>query len=226
MNGNRIQELEGLVRYHADLYYNQAKPEITDAEFDALVEELKGLAPDSPALGEVGAVPTYGKKLTHSRPMGSLDKAKSAVEVVEWHAKNGKGRVSVTPKMDGAACRLNYRNGVLVQAASRGNGCVDGETQLETEDGKSIPIREIVSKGLKCRVKCLDVPTGKICFREVDDVFDNGQTKDWIELTVKDGKGSHKLILTPNHQVLSLDGGKPHFVRAKDLKEGEDVFGT
>ena len=50
----RVAELEKEIRHHRDLYYNR-QPEISDAEFDVLVEELKRLAPDSPVLTEVGA---------------------------------------------------------------------------------------------------------------------------------------------------------------------------
>jgi hypothetical protein len=229
---NRVKELEEQIRYHSDLYFNKAAPEITDAEFDGLVNELRLLSPESAVLGEVGSVPSYGQKVKHSSLMGSLDKTKESTEIEAWARTYTRDtshvpKVVISPKMDGLAVRLVYRDGRLVEAATRGNGCVDGETQLEDEGGKMISIQEIVSSGLKCRVKCLDVPMGKICFGDVSAVFDNGQTKDWIELTVKDEKGvRHKLILTPDHQVLSLDGGSPHFVRAENLKEGEDVFGT
>jgi len=139
-NEERVQELEELVRYHADLYFNQNKPELSDAEFDALVEELKSLSPDSSVLGEVGSVPSYGKKVTHDRPMGSLDKAKTAGEVTAWcsgHTKSTK--VAVTPKMDGAAVRLNYKGGILIQGATRGNGDVGQDITDNIRAMASIP---------------------------------------------------------------------------------------
>ena len=121
-NEERVRELEELVRYHSDLYFNNNEPEITDAEFDALVEELKSLDPSSPVLDEVGAVPSYGNKIKHNRIMGSLDKVHSADEVKAWMSPISEGtKLALTPKMDGAAIRLNYENGVLVQAATRGD---------------------------------------------------------------------------------------------------------
>ena len=56
-NSVRIEELAGLLAHHSNLYYNQASPEITDAEFDALFDELKKLAPGHPQLSKVGSDP-------------------------------------------------------------------------------------------------------------------------------------------------------------------------
>lgn len=137
----RIQELEEQVRYHSDLYFNQSAPEITDAEFDALVAELQQLAPDSAVLSEVGAVPSYGQKVKHSSLMGSLDKTKEASAVEQWartHTSDTSKKpcVVVTPKMDGLAVRLNYDNGRLVEAATRGNGEVG---QNITDNVRAMP---------------------------------------------------------------------------------------
>jgi DNA ligase (NAD+) len=122
MDAERIRELEEQVRYHSELYFNKAKPEISDEEFDRLIDELKELDPTSPALVEVGAVPSYGHKVSHAATMGSLDKFRTLKDVVAWHKASGGGAIVVMPKIDGLAIRLNYRNGRLVQAATRGNG--------------------------------------------------------------------------------------------------------
>jgi DNA ligase (NAD+) len=140
MNGDRIAELEGLIRYHADLYYNRSAPEITDAEYDSLVDELKRIDPDNAVLKEVGATLSYGRKVKHSSLMGSLDKEISAADVETWYEKysqNTKGYngIVVTPKIDGLAVRLNYKDGVLVEAATRGNGT---EGQDVTDNIKAI----------------------------------------------------------------------------------------
>jgi DNA ligase (NAD+) len=132
----RIRELEEQVRYHADLYFNENTPEITDAEFDALVDELRELAPDSAALAEVGSTPSYGRKVTHSSTMGSLDKQTTCSGLMAWHGKHGGGKVVVSPKVDGLAVRLNYRNGKLVEAATRGNGQVGQDV---TDNVRAIP---------------------------------------------------------------------------------------
>ena len=150
----RVKELAEMVRYHSDLYYNGGKPELTDAEFDALVEELKALVeqlkadePDSEAvsdgeqaLGQIGAVPSYGKKVSHSKVMGSLEKATTAAGVKAWRAKNGKGRkLAITPKVDGCAGRVNYKAGRLVEAATRGDGSVGQDVTDNVRAIKSVP---------------------------------------------------------------------------------------
>jgi DNA ligase (NAD+) len=136
----RIQELAEQIRYHSDLYYNQGKPELSDAEFDALLDEMKKLDPENACLSEIGANVTYGKKVKHATLMGSLDKAKSFDEIKKWYKEVGAGRqILITPKIDGLAIKLLYKNGKLVQAASRG----DGETGQDVTDNaryiKAVP---------------------------------------------------------------------------------------
>ena len=125
----RTQELEEQIRYHSDLYFNQNAPEITDAEFDALVDELQAIDPTSVVLADVGAIPSYGRKVTHETPMGSLNKVKRAQDVRLWaraHSEEAGGnpQLVLSPKMDGLALRLNYVEGRLVEAATRGNHLV------------------------------------------------------------------------------------------------------
>jgi DNA ligase (NAD+) len=129
---DRVTELEEIIRYHRDIHYNNAVSEITDAEFDALVDELTELEPGSPVLAEVGAPVAAKDKVKHDHFMGSLNKATwdedgEMSEMREWMDKSpekwrGTVRVCMSPKMDGAACRLTYADGMLVQAATRGNG--------------------------------------------------------------------------------------------------------
>lgn len=163
----RIAELSGTVQYHADLYYNKAKPELTDAEYDAMVDELKTLVaeleridPSAPEIGQgkevlnnIGAVPSYGRKVTHSQKMGSLDKATSAAEVMAWYKKyapNG-GKVVVMPKVDGCASRLNYDDGKLNEAATRGDGTVGQDVTDNVRATKSIP--KFIGNGKKVEVR-------------------------------------------------------------------------
>lgn len=135
----RVQSLAELIRYHADLYYNVGKPEVSDAEFDQLVVELgelvgwlrtfdpenSAISVGEAALNEVGSVPSYGKKVTHGSTMGSLEKETSFAGVKGWAGKySGSTTVAVTPKIDGLAIRLNYRFGKLEEAATRGTGQV------------------------------------------------------------------------------------------------------
>ena len=151
----RIVELAETVQYHANLYYNKSTPEITDAEYDALIDELKAhvaelerqdpnaseIAQGKEVLNNVGAVPSYGRKVTHSQIMGSLDKATKVSEIVAWFKKYAPkgGKIAVMPKIDGCASRLNYDGGCLVQAATRGDGTVGQDVTDNIRATKSIP---------------------------------------------------------------------------------------
>ena len=136
----RIQELAELIRYHSDLYYNQGKPELSDAEFDALLDEMKRLDPNNACLSEIGANPTYGKKVKHSTMMGSLDKAKTWTEVTKWYGEVGQGKkLVVAPKIDGLAIKILYKNGKMVQVATRGDGEMGQDVTDNAQQMKSIP---------------------------------------------------------------------------------------
>ena len=119
----RIARLEDEIRRHRQLYYNE-QPELSDAEFDELVDELEKLAPQSPVLAEVGApvridqagLPTK----EHRIPMGSLDKVtEDRLEL--WVEKAGPSFL-IQEKYDGISLELEYQDGRLVDAITRGDG--------------------------------------------------------------------------------------------------------
>ena len=121
----RIVALAEQIAHHSHLYYNEATPEISDAEFDTLWNELKSLDPDHPQLRRVGApVPPGSVKVDHRFPMRSLDKATDDDEVAHFVSETtAHGRRFVAqPKLDGSALSLEYRRGRLVRAATRGSG--------------------------------------------------------------------------------------------------------
>ena len=122
---SRIATLAEQIAHHSHLYYNEATPEISDAEFDALWDELKSLDPNHPQLRRVGApIPPGSVKVDHRFPMRSLDKATDDDEVAHFVAETtAHGRRFVAqPKLDGSALSLEYRRGRLVRAATRGSG--------------------------------------------------------------------------------------------------------
>ena len=81
----RIHQLAESVRYHRELYYNHSAPEISDAEFDALWDELKELDPANAVLHEVGPEPLPGtEKVQHRFPMRSLDKGTSDDDIIHF----------------------------------------------------------------------------------------------------------------------------------------------
>jgi DNA ligase (NAD+) len=139
----RIIELETEIRRHSQLYYD-GMPEITDAEFDELVDELKELDPTSAALAEVGAVPTWGRKVKHPSLMGSLEKVNESDALMEWFENlPTSGAIPkillASTKVDGLAVRLRYAKGELVEAATRGDGTVGQDVLENAKRIKTIP---------------------------------------------------------------------------------------
>lgn len=120
MASDRAQFLMDEIRRHNRLYWDTHKPEISDQAYDALVEELRALQPDTPVLQELGgAVP--GTKVKHRTPMLSLEKVYEDPDLTRW-AEKVQGDFIVMPKVDGLAVSLLYRDGKLVRAATRGDG--------------------------------------------------------------------------------------------------------
>ena len=119
----RIEILETEIRKHQELYYNH-QPVISDGEFDALVDELTMLDPDNELLTtKIGADHTEGfTKVKHNIKMGSQNKANTEPEMNGWISTIDNSLVLGGFKMDGNSVRLTYKNGELVQAASRGDG--------------------------------------------------------------------------------------------------------
>lgn len=131
-----IKKLAELIKYYSNQYYNEGASEITDVEFDALVDELRSMSPDHPILKQVGAEPTYGKKVAHPSIMGSLNKVTNEHDLKNWSRNE---LLVVSPKIDGLAIRLQYENGYLVLAATRGNGLEGQDVTDNVRHIASIP---------------------------------------------------------------------------------------
>jgi DNA ligase (NAD+) len=129
----RIQELEQQILLHKRRYYD-GEPIISDAEYDALEEELRKLDPDNPVLFIVGT--PEGGKVTHEIPMLSCQKASDVAEVVKW-AKNKP--LYAGYKLDGLSLSLVYENGRLKQAATRGNGLSGDDVTISVMNVDAIP---------------------------------------------------------------------------------------
>lgn len=108
-----------------DAYYNGTST-VSDDLFDAWVDELKKLQPESIAVTAIGApVPDTSdwKKARHGFVMGSLDKVNTPEELAEWRVSAGKpAKLFVTEKLDGISLHVRYEAGKLVQAITRGDG--------------------------------------------------------------------------------------------------------
>jgi DNA ligase (NAD+) len=143
-----VPALEALVRHHNHLYWDKNAPEISDPDFDRLTRRLNELAPDSPALRELGPsgggddeVGRYGAPVRHRRPMLSLDKCYGDDELREWVATFA-GDVVVAPKFDGIACSLLYdARGALALAATRGDGQTGDDVTANVRGIADVPKR-------------------------------------------------------------------------------------
>ena len=134
----RVDELRAQIAHHNERYHTLDDPEISDADYDALVRELRQLeaehpelsADDSPTGLIGGAISATFSAVTHRVPMMSLDNAMDADELRAWADRVVKGLDGDEPtfvcelKFDGLAISLRYEGGRFVQAATRGDGRV------------------------------------------------------------------------------------------------------
>ena len=149
----RYQELIQTLNYHSRLYYTLDSPEISDYEYDQLMQELKRLeaenpqdiSPDSPTqrVGDEGLFNTF-EKVEHRVPMGSLQDVFSEEELFDF-GKRCKEAVPdalfvVEPKIDGLSVSLEYRDGVFFRGSTRGNGQVGEDVSLNLKTIQSIPM--------------------------------------------------------------------------------------
>ena len=141
---SRIEELSSAIRYHRELYYNHSAPEISDADFDKLWDELKTLDPDNSVLHEVGPEPLPGTvKVEHIFPMRSLDKGTTDDEITHFVTQStfGGQQYLAQPKLDGSALSLEYVAGNLHRAATRGSGERGEDVTLNAKLIANIPLR-------------------------------------------------------------------------------------
>jgi DNA ligase (NAD+) len=150
---DRIAELRDQVAHHNRQYHELDDPEITDGEFDLLVNELRRLEaehpelaePDSPAVAVGGAPSTAFAPVVHSTPMTSLDNAMDADELAAWGQRVLRGLDGATPtfvcelKIDGVAMSLRYERGRYVRAATRGDGRVGEDVTANVRTIEVVP---------------------------------------------------------------------------------------
>ncbi len=152
----RMQLLCEQLRQHNTAYYVNDAPTITDAEYDALFRELDALEqqhpewmqPDSPTQRVGGAALPHFEKVAHRVPMLSLGNAfnESQVAAFDARVRDGLARdeeieYAVEVKFDGLAINLRYEHGLLVQAATRGDGEIGEDVSANVRTIHSIPLR-------------------------------------------------------------------------------------
>ncbi len=149
----RVEQLRDSIRRHNDLYYGTDSPEISDAEYDQMVRELRDLEAEHPELADsrspseaVGAAAfTTFDPVVHAVPMTSLDNAMDEDELRAWGDRVAKGldnaptRFVCELKIDGLAISIRYVNGELVQAATRGDGKVGEDVTANVATVSTLP---------------------------------------------------------------------------------------
>ena len=153
--GERADQLRDAIAHHDERYYAHDDPEISDAEYDQLIRELRAieeafpdLAVDGSPLARVGTAPSAAfAPVEHRVPMTSLDNAMDAGELAAWGERVAKGldgaavRFTCEPKIDGLAVSLRYERGELVQAATRGDGRTGEDVTANVRTIAAVPRR-------------------------------------------------------------------------------------
>jgi DNA ligase (NAD+) len=153
---NRLMRLAKEIARHNRLYHDQDEPEISDADYDALVRENNVLEDAFPALvradspnAQIGAAPSSALgKIIHAQRMMSLDNGFADADIAEFLAKvrrflalpeDAVLALTAEPKIDGLSCSLRYEKGVLVQAATRGDGTTGEDVTANVRTISDIP---------------------------------------------------------------------------------------
>lgn len=121
--------------------YYAGEPILSDPEYDALSDRLTALCKESPVLKDIGHdVAAHGKKIKHLMMMGSQDKAQDEAEFAEWFNKQPHGTYFVVQhKLDGASLELQYADGKLRCAVTRGDGLEGDDITANAQTIKGIP---------------------------------------------------------------------------------------
>ena len=156
----RADELRRQLEYHGHRYYVLDDPDISDPEYDALLNELRDIeaehpelrSPDSPTQRVGGRPLDKFEEVPHLQPMLSLANARNEEELAAWVVRSerylarqgvemGDVLFVTEPKIDGLAISLVYEDGVLVRGATRGNGEVEEDVTHNLRTIPSIPLR-------------------------------------------------------------------------------------
>jgi DNA ligase (NAD+) len=160
----QIEKLRDEIRHHDRKYYVDAAPEISDREYDRLLEKLKQLEADHPELvtpdsptQRVGGAPIDGfVTVEHARRMYSIDNTYDRADLTAWHNRVVKGlglndgdelHYVAEPKIDGVAVSLRYEDGLLVLGATRGDGQRGDDVTQNIRTIHAIPLRLVGKRG-------------------------------------------------------------------------------
>ena len=221
---SRVAELRRLIEHHNRRYYELDDPEISDAEFDALARELRGLeeqwpelvTEDSPTRRVGGQASTTFAPVRHLSPMMSLDNAFSFEELVAWGrrmeryigGRDGEGGVDYVCelKIDGIAMSLLYEDGRLARAGTRGDGVTGEDVTANVRTIASVPERLRLSAD---RLPAILEVRGEVYM----------PTSAFEELNVRQGEAGLRLFANPRNSAAgSLRQKDPAVTASRDLR--------
>jgi DNA ligase (NAD+) len=195
-NRERVTALEHLIQKYQTSYYN-GEGEISDAEFDILWDELKSIDPSNALLKRVGQDTSDGfPKANHLIPMGSQEKAANTEDFRRWAEKMQKrgdfGGFIVQYKLDGASLELQYQNGKLVKAVTRGDGVTGDDISANARkmNGVAGELKTDFSGGVRGEV----VMTHEVWQKKYRDKANCRNAANGL-MRRKDGQGSEDLSL-------------------------------
>ncbi|MDP4679055.1 MAG: NAD-dependent DNA ligase LigA, partial [Cyclobacteriaceae bacterium] len=150
-----ISELTDKINYHSDLYFQLSKSEISDFEFDQLLETLIKIEsehpefnyPDSPSHRVGGTITKHFETVVHKYPMLSLGNTYSEEELLDFDGRVRKGlndddyEYFCELKFDGVALSLTYKDGVLDQAVTRGDGTKGDNITANAKTIRTVPLK-------------------------------------------------------------------------------------
>ena len=155
MDAVKLEQLRNQIRHHAHRYYVLDEPEISDADYDALMRELiafetahpESITPDSPTQRIGAPVSDLFAPVAHREPMFSLDNAESTEELEAWEERSVR-QLGEAPsgyvcelKIDGLAVSLTYERGLLTKAATRGDGSTGEDITANVRAIEAVPLR-------------------------------------------------------------------------------------
>ena len=160
----QIQELTDKINYHNELYYQKNKTEISDYEFDQLLEKLTQLEkdfpelklPDSPSQRVGGTITKEFPSVVHEYPMLSLGNTYSPEELKDFDGRVAKGldgepyEYFCELKFDGVSISLKYENGILMRGVTRGDGVRGDDVIANAKTIRTLPLK-IKSKNVPAR---------------------------------------------------------------------------
>jgi DNA ligase (NAD+) len=164
----RAEELRREIEHHNYLYYVESNPEVSDAEYDALMEELKHIesiypeliTTDSPTQRISGSVARGFKHVEHRVPMMSIDNVSTESEALEFDNRikrllglTEEIEYTAEPKFDGVSVSITYESEMFVQCATRGDGKIGEDVSANIRTIKAIPLRLNIQNSVPKRIE-------------------------------------------------------------------------